>query len=160
MRDSNIPKFLKDDIPLFDAIVRDLFPEMDLPVPSYYIFMEGLERHCRLNYLQMDGKQLDKIIQFYETLKVRFGIMIVGEAMIGKTSIYQALYGAMNYLYKNERYKERSDYFKDRKELLNLKSISINELYDEFSHFTQEWTDGLASDMIRIFVNNENKSMK
>ena len=161
MRDSNIPKFLKDDIPLFDAIVRDLFPGMDLPVPSYDILMEGLERHCKLNHLQMDEKQLDKIIQFYETLKVRFGIMIVGEAMTGKTSIYQALYGAMNYLCKNEGYKKQDPSISAiEKELLNPKSISINELYGEFSHLTQEWTDGLASDIIRRFVNNENTSMK
>jgi dynein heavy chain len=26
MRDSNIPKFIKDDLPLFDALVQDLFP--------------------------------------------------------------------------------------------------------------------------------------
>jgi dynein heavy chain len=26
MRDSNIPKFIKEDLPLFDALVQDLFP--------------------------------------------------------------------------------------------------------------------------------------
>lgn len=108
MRDSNIPKFLKDDIPLFDAIVRDLFPGLELPTPQYENLMLGLKRHCKLNNLLVDDTQFNKIIQFYETLKVRFGIMIVGEAMTGKTAIYQALYGALNYL--NEKDKGKNNY--------------------------------------------------
>lgn len=31
MRDSNVPKFLSFDIPLFNAIVQDLFPGIDIP---------------------------------------------------------------------------------------------------------------------------------
>jgi dynein heavy chain len=44
--------------------------------------------------------------------------------------------------------------------LLNPKSISISELYGEFSHLTQEWTDGLASFIIREFVNSESFKFK
>jgi dynein heavy chain len=30
MRDANIPKFLADDIPLFNALVQDLFPGLHI----------------------------------------------------------------------------------------------------------------------------------
>jgi dynein heavy chain, axonemal len=31
MIDSNVPKFLKDDLPLFSALVKDLFPKSKIP---------------------------------------------------------------------------------------------------------------------------------
>ena len=35
MRDSNVPKFLKDDLPLFSALVQDLFPGAEIPEVQY-----------------------------------------------------------------------------------------------------------------------------
>jgi dynein heavy chain len=31
IKDMNIPKFIQDDIVLFNALFNDLFPNMDLP---------------------------------------------------------------------------------------------------------------------------------
>ena len=35
MRDANVPKFLKDDRPLFSAIIQDLFPEVKIVENDY-----------------------------------------------------------------------------------------------------------------------------
>ena len=35
MRDSNIPKFLKDDVHLFFGIIDDLFPGVQVPFSDY-----------------------------------------------------------------------------------------------------------------------------
>ena len=35
MRDANVPKFLKDDLPLFAAIIQDLFPTASISESDY-----------------------------------------------------------------------------------------------------------------------------
>ena len=40
MRDSNVPKFLADDLVLFNAIVQDLFPSVSIPNNDYGVLHE------------------------------------------------------------------------------------------------------------------------
>lgn len=49
LRDVNVPKFLKDDLPLFENIILDLFPGVDRPVQEYGNLQTALLSSC-LNY--------------------------------------------------------------------------------------------------------------
>jgi dynein heavy chain len=88
MRDANVPKFLKDDLPLFYALIQDLFPNVEIPDADY----EELEVTIKESFTKLGLQLVDKIIlktiQLFDTFDVRFGVMIVGPTGGGKTTIY------------------------------------------------------------------------
>lgn len=77
--------------------------------------------------------------------------MIIGETLTGKSAVIRSLKNAMRHIRASGYTGE--DYLGVDSETLNPKSISMDELYGSFSVLTQEWTDGLASTLIRNFVN-------
>lgn len=95
MRDSNIPKFLKDDIPLFQAIIQDLFPGVVIPTQDYGDLEKAIRTSIDLQGLQQVGSFVTKTIQLFETFNVRFGVMLVGPTGAGKTCCYKTLQKAM-----------------------------------------------------------------
>jgi dynein heavy chain len=52
MKDANVPKFLQQDLPLFLAIVQDLFPESVIVEPDYTEFLGQLEESLEAKGLQ------------------------------------------------------------------------------------------------------------
>jgi dynein heavy chain len=46
LRDVNVPKFLKDDIPLFENIILDLFPGVVRPEVDYGDLTGAISRSC------------------------------------------------------------------------------------------------------------------
>jgi len=44
MRDSNVPKFLQNDLELFHGIIRDLFPNVQVPYVNYGKLQFSIEK--------------------------------------------------------------------------------------------------------------------
>lgn len=77
------------DLPLFEGIYRDLFPGVELPQPDRDELINVLKVKLTARNLLPSEWYLGKIIQVYEMILVRHGLMIVGEPMGGKTCAYQ-----------------------------------------------------------------------
>lgn len=87
MRDSNVPKFLECDLPLFMGIIVDLFPSVDIPNIDYGSLQRAIENQLEIKNYQKPKKFLTKIIQLMETIMVRCGVMVVGLTGTGKSTV-------------------------------------------------------------------------
>ena len=147
MRDSNVPKFLAEDLPLFHAIVNDLFPGVNIPTVDYGELEVAVRECITEEGLQPVPDFVSKVIQLYDTFNVRFGVMIVGPTGGGKTECYNILAKALTKL-KAQGGTDES-YQTIHTHVLNPKCITMGELYGEIDSITQEWTDGLGSTIMR-----------
>jgi len=99
-----------------------------------------------------------KVIQLLETIIVRHGIMTVGPAGSGKTTILKILGKTLSELYnqkiENQNYRPVNLY------QLNPKAISIDELYGQLDPLTMEWRDGLLGKIIRKTVQVEKEEFQ
>jgi len=123
LRDVNVPKFLKDDIPLFENIILDLFPGVERPAVDYGGLSEAISTSCAHYNVQEVELFIQKILQLYDTIQVRHGLMIVGPTGGGKSSNYRVLQHAMSSLAHMDRFE------KVHVDVLNPKSITMGQLY-------------------------------
>ncbi|CAD8076520.1 unnamed protein product [Paramecium sonneborni] len=165
--ESNLPKFLFNDIRLFNAIVNDLFPGIEIGNKQNEELETVIKYVLDLNQLQEEENFVKKIIQFDETLKVRFGVMLVGVTMGGKSQVQNVLRECYNKQYvDNQQQDDDSNHDNERIEqkvqnqILNPKALSIEELYGQFDMITQQWTDGLASNIMRRFAQSNTQEKK
>ncbi|EMP33877.1 Dynein heavy chain 1, axonemal [Chelonia mydas] len=149
IRDVNVPKFLQDDLKLFNGIVSDLFPKIKEEPIEYGILEDAIRKSCIKDKLKDVEGFVTKCIQLYETTVVRHGLMLVGPAGSGKTKCYKVLAAAMTSL-KGQPSVSGGNYEAVNYFVLNPKSITMGQLYGEFDLLTHEWTDGILSTLIRM----------
>ncbi|KAH8862796.1 Dynein heavy chain 3, axonemal [Schistosoma japonicum] len=157
INDVNLPKFLSQDIPLFEGIISDLFPGVKLPKGDYDQFITCLREQLSNRQLQFVPWYLDKILQIYEMILVRHGLMIVGETLSGKTQAYQVLADTLTKLVENGQAMHE---YAVQYGIINPKAITMGQLYGQFDLVSHEWSDGILAVMFRDFATVQDNKRK
>jgi dynein heavy chain len=147
LQDVNIPKFLEMDLPLFEGIISDLFPGKKRPELNYGALMQTMLEETRKMGLQPVKFFTSKVIQLYEMIVVRHGLMLVGPTGGGKSRNLHVLEETLGSL-KNQGVKGFA-YEHVKIYQLNPKSITMGQMYGQFDPNTMEWQDGIMSTMYR-----------
>jgi dynein heavy chain, axonemal len=148
IKDVNLAKFLSFDLPLFKNITSDLFPGVVLPEPDYKAMMDCIQNQLKLRNLDGPPYFIEKIIQLYEMITVRHGLMVVGDSYAGKTSAMAVLAGALSQLKELGLMEEMKTHI----QIINPKSITMGQLYGLTDPVSKDWTDGVLAVWFRVLA--------
>ncbi|MCQ2816062.1 MAG: AAA family ATPase, partial [archaeon] len=169
LRDFNYPKIVQDDVPVFDGLIGDLFPNIEVARKVDKEFEEKVREACLvLNEkkaakgviadddapppfkLTKDEQFILKCIQLKELIEIRHSVFVMGNAGSGKTSCWRTLAKAFD-LYG------KPTFIKD----LNPKSILADDLYGKYINMqTRDFKMGILSKAMKDFSSEPDKNQK
>ncbi|XP_075057079.1 dynein axonemal heavy chain 14 [Mixophyes fleayi] len=161
LKEANLPKFLAEDVLLFENIMADLFPGVVLEKTNTKRLEKAISAAVHELCLQPWESQTEKVIQFYHQVVARHGVMLVGPTGGGKTAVRRILERALVHL--PSMLMERSSSLNTMKKgkvetfIINPKCVTLGELYGKIDPNTMEWSDGLLASAVRTFTQQSSK---
>ena len=121
---------------IFKAILNDLFPGIEIPDHDYGQFQKEIENVAVKQGLEIVPSQTKKVIQLYETMIVRHGVMLVGPTGGAKTTVYRvsctSVYPSTTFLFFSfilSAWRSSFQNFKYNLRILILMTCNISIIY-------------------------------
>ncbi|KAJ3051836.1 hypothetical protein HK097_007152 [Rhizophlyctis rosea] len=138
LRDFNVPKIVTDDLQVFNGLIGDLFPKVEVARKRDERLEAEIRKATVESSLQAEDIFVLKVVQLEELLAVRHCVFIIGHGGTGKSQIWKML--AKTYINMG-----RKCFTTD----LNPKAVTTDDLFGCINPATREWKDGLFSSILR-----------
>jgi hypothetical protein len=134
LRINTMSKLTYADSVRFQALIQDVFPGLSVEEIDYKRLDSEIRAVLKQHNLEAVESQIKKILQLYEALNQRMGVVIVGPSGCGKSVMLSVL---------REAHKRMGKEIVQH--VMNPKALAREKLLGHMDHDTRLWSDGVLT---------------
>uniref|UniRef100_A0A8R1DG42 Cytoplasmic dynein 2 heavy chain 1 n=1 Tax=Caenorhabditis japonica TaxID=281687 RepID=A0A8R1DG42_CAEJA len=131
---NTLSKLTFSDSERFNSLIDDIFPNSKKEMAKFDELVEPLSVAAKEMGIKLSDKQIEKVFQLYEQMRQRIGVVVVGAAGCGKSTIWKVLRRALVINKMQLRVTQ-----------FNPKAVNRNRLLGNMDTDTREWSDGIIT---------------
>ena len=140
LRDFNYPKIAEVDFGIFNGLLGDLFPRIEIERKVNKEFETIIKEVTVEKNLTPDPDFILKVVQLSELLEIRHCVFLMGPPGAGKTTTWKVLADSIEKTGKKITVQD-----------MDPKVVSTRDLYGYTNMTTKEWKNGLLSHYMQTF---------